>query len=268
MDYETILLEKREGIAYLTLNRPERANTISRQLSADVLGALDEVAADTETRVVIVTGAGRHFCGGADLRDMGRSVTGGGNPTVAAGGRDMMSRFEEIPQPVIAAINGAAMGGGCEIALACDIRIMSTSAQIGVPEIRFGALPAGGGTARLPRVVGMGKAKELIYSGLPITAEEAERIGLVNKAVPPEELMPAAEAMARVFSERAAYALAAAKFLLNKGRDVDTTTALALERRIINTMASPEERAAARDQAAATQATYANIFGKAAQNAS
>jgi enoyl-CoA hydratase/carnithine racemase len=134
-----------------------------------------------------------------------------------------------------------------------------------VPEIRFGALPAGGGTARLPRVVGFGKAKELIFSGLPISAEEAERIGLVNKAVPPEELMPAAEAMARVFSERAAYALSAAKFLLNKGRDVDTTTALALERRIINTMASPEERAAARDQAAATQSTYANIFGKAAQ---
>ncbi|MGE3601508.1 MAG: enoyl-CoA hydratase/isomerase family protein, partial [Dehalococcoidia bacterium] len=177
------------------------------------------------------------------------------------------SRFAVIPPPGIAAINGAAMGGGCEIALACDIRVMSTSAQIGVPEIRFGALPAGGGTARLPRTVGMGKAKELIYSGLPIPAEEAERIGLVNKAVPPEELMATAEAMARVFQERAAYALSAAKFLLNRGRDVDTTTALALERRIIATMASPEERAAARDQAAATQATYANIFGKTAQTA-
>ncbi|MGE3596026.1 MAG: enoyl-CoA hydratase/isomerase family protein, partial [Dehalococcoidia bacterium] len=122
MDYETILLEHRDGVAYLTLNRPERANTISRQLSTDVVSALDEIAADKEIRVVIITGAGRHFCGGADLRDVGRSTTGVGNQPARGGGRDMMSRFEEIPQPVIAAINGAAMGGGCEIALASDIR--------------------------------------------------------------------------------------------------------------------------------------------------
>lgn len=264
MAYETVILERRDGIAYLTLNRPDRANTINRQLSSDVLAALDEVAGDPETRVVILTGAGRHFCGGADLRDMrpgGLGNVGGG------GGRDMMSRFEEIPQPVIAAINGAAMGGGCEIALACDVRIIADTAQIGVPEIRFGALPAGGGTQRLPRIVGLAKAKELIYSGMPVSAEDAMRIGLVSRAVPAAELMTAAEEMARVFVERAAFALSAAKFLLNKSLDLDLANGLALERRIIGTMASPEERAAARERAAATQATYANIFGKAGQPA-
>jgi enoyl-CoA hydratase/carnithine racemase len=261
MDFETILLEQRDGIAYVTLNRPERANTINRRLMADMLAALDDIAVDAECRVVIVTGAGRHFCGGADLRE---AQVSSGMSTDRGAARDFITRIEEIPQPVIAAINGAAMGGGCEIALACDIRIIAQSAQIGVPEIRFGALPAGGGTQRLPRIVGPAKAKELIFSGLPISAEEAERIGLVNKVVPAEELLPTAEAMARVFIERAAFALAAAKYLVNKANELDLATGLDLERRVIATMASAEERAAARDRAAATQATYANIFSKAA----
>jgi enoyl-CoA hydratase/carnithine racemase len=258
MGYETILLEKRDGIAYLTLNRPERANTINRRLMDEVVAAMDEVAGDRETRVVIVTGAGqRHFCGGADLREANLASRDGGNTP------DAMSAFEKIPQPVIAAINGAAMGGGCEIALACDIRIMVEDAQIGVPEIKFGALPAGGGTQRLPRIVGMAKAKELIFSGNPISAQEAERIGLINKVVPREQLLPAAEEMARVFIDRAAFALATAKLLVNKAADLDLASGLTLERRLIMTMATPEERLAERDRAAATQSTYANIFSKA-----
>jgi enoyl-CoA hydratase/carnithine racemase len=259
MGYETILLEKRDGIAYLTLNRPERANTLNRRLMEEVVAAMEEVAGDRETRVVIVTGAGqRHFCGGADLREanLASRDTGAGTP-------DAMGVFEKIPQPVIAAINGVAMGGGCEIALACDLRIMVDDAQIGVPEIKFGALPAGGGTQRLPRIVGMAKAKELIFSGNPISAQEAERIGLINKVVPREQLMSAAEEMARVFIDRAAFALATAKFLVNKAADVDLATGLTLERRLIMTMATPEERLAERDRAAATQSTYANIFSKA-----
>jgi enoyl-CoA hydratase len=256
MRYETILVELMDEVATITINRPDRANTISPQLVDDMTAAFRAIEEDAGVRAVIITGAGRHFCGGADLKELG---SGGGRGL----NLDFFSVFEQHPKPVIAAINGAAMGGGCEIALACDIRIMVEGAQIGVPEIRFGALPAGGGTQRLPRIVGMAKAKELIFSGNPISAQEAERIGLVNKVVPPEQLMPAAEEMARVFIDRAAFALATAKLLVNKAADVDLATGLTLERRLIMTMATPEERLAERDRAAATQSTYANIFSKA-----
>jgi len=257
LTYETLLVEKKDAIAYLTLNRPDRANTINGQLSSDINEALDDFGSDGQTRAIILTGAGRHFCGGADLKEVFAQT--GKRPRSMV---NFMSRLENIDLPVIAAINGAAMGGGCEIALSCDIRIMSSAAQIGLPEIRFGALPAGGGTQRLPRLVGPGKAKELIYSGLPISAEEALRIGLVNKVAEPEALMSTCEEFAKVLIERAGFALAAAKFLINEGMQTDLEVGLKLERRIINRMASDEERMAERDRAAATQGTYANIFRK------
>lgn len=257
MTYETILVDKRSGIAYLTLNRPERANTINGQLGADINTALDDFSSDGETRVVILTGAGRHFCGGADLRAIFERANG---PRVT--GLNFMSHLEQFDLPVIAAINGAAMGGGCEIALSCDIRVMSETAQIGLPEIRFGALPAGGGTQRLPRLVGPGIAKELIYTGLPISAQEAFRIGLVNRIASPDQLMKTCEEIAGVLIERAGFALSAAKFLINEGMQSDLETGLKLERRVIDKMATDQEKAAERDRAAATQGTYANIFRK------
>jgi enoyl-CoA hydratase/carnithine racemase len=257
VEYETILVEKRAGIAYLTLNRPERANTINGQLGSDINAALDDFSSDGETRVVILTGAGRHFCGGADLR---AAFEGSNRPRVS--GLSFISHLEQIELPVIAAINGAAMGGGCEIALSCDIRVISETAQIGLPEIRFGALPAGGGTQRLPRLVGPGIAKELIYTGLPISAQEALRIGLVNRVASPEQLIKTCEEIAEVLIERARFALSAAKFLINEGMQTDLETGLKLERRIIDKMATDQEKAMERDRAAATQKTYANIFRK------
>jgi enoyl-CoA hydratase len=268
--YETIILERKNGIGYLTLNRPERANTISFQLMIDVVNAMEEVEKDAAFRVVIVTGAGgKHFCGGADLRDFAerardaksRGERQGGSDFVSPR-RDLFSALEESRVPVIAAINGAAMGGGCEIALACDIRVIADSATVGLPEIRFGALPAGGGTQRLPRLVGSGVAKEMIFSGLPYTAEDALRIGLVNKVVPAAELIPESEKIAGVYIERAAYALKTAKALINRGVELPLKDALALERKMIAEMASPEERKKAQDDAAATQKTYARIFNK------
>jgi enoyl-CoA hydratase/carnithine racemase len=268
--YQTIILERKDGIGYLTLNRPERANTISFQLMIDVVNAMEEVEKDPAFRVVIVTGAGgKHFCGGADLRDFAerareaksRGERQGGGDFVSPR-RDLFSALEESRVPVIAAINGAAMGGGCEIALACDIRVIADTATIGLPEIRFGALPAGGGTQRLPRLVGSGIAKEMIFSGLPYTAEDALRIGLVNKAVPAASLIPEAEKIARVYIERAAYALKTAKALINRGVELPLKDALALERKMIAEMATPEERKKAQDDAAATQKTYARIFNK------
>src|SRR5579872_4121817 len=268
--YETIILERKDGIGYLTLNRPERANTISFQLMVDVVSAMEEVENDPESRVVIVTGAGgKHFCGGADLRDFaerarearGRGDRQGGGDFVSPR-RDLFSALEESRVPVIAAINGAAMGGGCEIALACDIRVIADTATIGLPEIRFGALPAGGGTQRLPRLVGPGIAKEMIFSGLPYTAADALRIGLVNKVVPAAELISECEKIAAVYIERAPYALKTAKVLINRGVELPLKDALALERKMIAEMATPEERKKAQDQAAATQKTYARIFNK------
>ncbi len=269
--YETVILERKNGIGYLTLNRPERANTISFQLMIDVVNAMDEVEKDPEFRVVIVTGAGgKHFCGGADLRDFAeRARAAKSRDERPSGGdfvsprRDLFSALEESRVPVIAAINGAAMGGGCEIALACDIRVIADTAAIGLPEIRFGALPAGGGTQRLPRLVGTGIAKEMIFSGLPYTAEDAVRIGLVNKMVPAAELIPECEKIAGVYIERAAYALKTAKALINRGVELPLKDGLALERKMIAEMATPEERRKAQDQAAATQKTYARIFNKA-----
>jgi len=268
--YETIILERKGGIGYLTLNRPERANTISMQLMLDVVSAMEEVEKDSEYRVMIVTGAGgKHFCGGADLRDFAeraREARSGGERRGGGGfvspQRDLFAALEESRVPVIAAINGAAMGGGCEIALACDIRVIADTAPIGLPEIRFGALPAGGGTQRLPRLVGPGIAKEMIFSGLPYTAADALRIGLVNKVVPAAELIPECEKIAAVYIERASYALKTAKALINRGVELPLKDALALERKMIAEMATPEERKAAQDAAAASQKTYARIFGK------
>jgi enoyl-CoA hydratase/carnithine racemase len=153
------------------------------------------------------------------------------------------------------------MGGGCEIALACDIRVIADTATIGLPEIRFGALPGGGGTQRLPRLVGPGIAKEMIFSGLAWTAADALRVGLVNRVVAHEKLMGECEEMARVFIERAGYALKAAKALINRGVELSLQEGIALERKMIREMASPEERRKAQEHAAATQKTYGRIFG-------
>src|SRR5258708_17992999 len=215
MKYETIILERKEGIGYLTLNRPDRANTISFQLMQEVVSAMAEVEADAEYRVVIVTGAGKHFCGGADLRDFAerareRAASGvrrRGGADFVGPQRDLFAALEESRVPTIAAINGAAMGGGCEIALACDIRVISDSAAIGLPEIRFGALPAGGGTQRLPRLVGTGVAQEMIFSGLPWTAAEAFRGGLGNRIASAAELLKVCGERAPVTLYRAACAL-------------------------------------------------------------
>ena len=263
MSYETILLERKDGIAYLTLNRPDRANTISVQLALDVVAAMEEVDADANCRVVILTGAGRHFCGGADLRDAMRRSSAfdlRGDPQAGPPRKNLFEALEQSRVPVIAAINGAAMGGGCEIALACDVRVRSEAATIGLPEIKFGALPAGGGTQRLPRLVGPGVAKEMIFSGLPWTAAEAFRVGLVNRVVPAAGLTAACEEMARVYIERAAYALKAAKAIINQGLNLTLQEGLELERKMIAAMATGEERRKAQQDAAASQKTYARIF--------
>lgn len=258
MTYETILLDlnRDTGVATLTINRPDRANSISRQLGLDITAAFDALESNDDARVVVITGAGKYFCGGADLREMSEPGGGGGGLSRF----DFMLRLEESSLPVIAAINGACMGGGCELALSCDVRIIAESAKVGLPEIQFGALPAAGGTQRLARVIGPARAKELIYSGRHITAADAERWGLVSYVVPGAQLMERAGELAAEFAQRAKYALSAAKYLINRSMDTDLATGLKLERRIVGSMASDEERATERDRAAASQDTYRRIF--------
>jgi len=253
---DTVLIEKRGQVALLTLNRPDRANTLNGELIADLQARAGEAALDNHVRVLVVTGAGRHFCGGADLR----ADRGGGRPVPGAPSAGIA--LDWVQKPVIAAINGAAMGGGCEIALSCDFRIIASTAKIGLTEIRFGALPAGGGTARAPRLIGLAAAKRMIMIGEPLDAAEAYRIGLVTEVAEPEALMERAFELAETLATRAPYAMRTAKQLLNKSLEVDLATALELERSLINRMGTSEEMQQARDEAAARSSTYANIFSK------
>jgi len=254
---DTVLIEKRNGIAFLTLHRPDRANTVNNELRADLQARAEEAVEDDQVRAVIITGAGRHFCGGADLRAMSRTAIRALHKPSTPG-----IQLDWVAKPIIAAINGAAMGGGCEIALTCDFRLISAEAKIGLPEIRFGALPGAGGTARAPRVVGLAQAKRLIMLGEPIDAQEALRIGLVHEVVAAENLMKRAIELANVLASRAPYAVRAAKQLLNKALDVDLATALDFERAVISRMGTPEEIQQAQDEAASRSSTYANIFSK------
>jgi enoyl-CoA hydratase len=251
-----VAVERRGPVAVLILNRPEAANAYDLRLLGDLYEATTRIGADRSVRAVIVTGAGRHFSGGGDLRE------------THAQRRAARERFGDaidmsrLPQPVIAAINGAAVGGGCELALSCDFRFISEDAQIGLTEIRFGALPLGGGTARLPRIVGLAWAKRMIMTGDPVDARTAATIGLVDEILPPGELIGRAEQFALSLAQRADYALRAAKSLLNSALETDLRTALANERAVVKSMASPGERAAERRRAAAEQQAYARIFAR------
>jgi enoyl-CoA hydratase/carnithine racemase len=259
-EFETVRVHREGQFGWLTLARPERANSINRQLTMDVNDALTVLDVDPEVRVVLVTGEGeRHFCSGADLKEIDTLI--GADGTVGDPRRDFLRHIEEIGKPVIAVINGAAMGGGLELALACDFRFLAEEAQVGLPEIRFGALPAAGGTQRLPRLVGLSRARLLILTGEPLGAEDALRIGLVDRTAPAAGLGDAARELASVLADRPAYALSAGKRLLNAAIDMDLTEGLALERQITSTMGTPEEREAARARAMKGSATYRNIFG-------
>lgn len=241
---DPVLYRHRGGIGVVELNRPRQANAISAAMREHLHRLKGVIARDPAVRVVIVTGAGRHFCGGADLK---------ARPAERAAARRRYpgaTDFSRLPQPVIAVINGAAMGGGCELALTCDFRFMAADARIGLTEIRFGELPLGGGTARLPRLVGVAAAKTVIMTGEPVTASQAARIGLVDFVEPPGELMPAAEAFAERLAEHPVTALRAAKALLNSALETDLAASLARESTAWHGLAASDQAAAAHSDAA------------------
>ena len=228
MDYKYILREKQDHIGLLTLNHPETLNALSSAVLEELGDVFDELEADKEIYVVILTGAGRSFVAGADIAEMSRLDPEAGRAFGRLGAA-VFRKIELSEKIVIAAVNGYALGGGCELAMACDIRIASVKAKFAQPEVGLGIIPGFSGTQRLPRLVGVGKAKELIYTGTPIDGTEAFRIGLVNKVTEPDQLMQEAKAMALTIASRSPLALKYATQAINRGIETDIDTGIAFE---------------------------------------
>jgi enoyl-CoA hydratase len=208
--YETILVERRERVAIVTINRPEKRNALNIQTRAEGAAVLDQLRADDDVRVVVITGAGdKAFIAGADIAEFAERTAITQREVMLE--RGLFNAFDTFPKPVIAMVNGYCLGGGCEVALACDIRVASDKASFGQPEINLGIIPGGGGTQRLTRLVGEGKAMEMILSGEIISADEAYRIGLVNHVVPADQLEAKTMEIANRIAEKSPIALRLAK---------------------------------------------------------
>ena len=227
--YEDIIVKKEEGIGWITLNRPHRLNTMTLDMMNEFISALNDFESDKEVKCVVITGAGeKAFSAGADM-----SMFSGMTPSLATDGsmkgQEVPARIEGMGKPVIACINGYALGGGLELSLACDFRIASESAQMGATEIKLGLIPGWGGTQRLTRIVGFAKAKELVMLGDRITAEQALKIGLVTRVVPLAKLVEETKAFAKNFVEGPPVALKAAKHALNYATQVPLEIGLKFE---------------------------------------
>jgi len=228
MSYETITLNVADRIATLTVNRPDKLNALNNRVIAELGEMIDWLRADRDVGGVILTGAGRAFVAGADISEL-EQVAGDSAEALAKRGQSVFRRFETSPKPTIAAVNWFALGGGCELAMACHVRVASENAKFGQPEVKLGLIPGYGGTQRLPRLVGKGRALQLLLTGEMIDAQEAFRIGLVNRVVAANELLSAANAMMRAMLANAPLALAACVTAVNDGADAALDTALALE---------------------------------------
>ncbi|MGE4488156.1 MAG: enoyl-CoA hydratase-related protein [Kiritimatiellales bacterium] len=221
-------LEKKDHIGIVTMNRPEALNALNAETFVELENVLDKITADDEIYVVIITGAGRSFVAGADIGSM-LPLNAVEGKLWGEHGNNVFLRLENLAKPVIAAINGFALGGGNELAMACDIRLASEKAKFGQPEVGLGITPGFGGTQRLPRIVGYGQAMRLILSGKTINAREAEKIGLVDGIYPPEELLPAALELAQAIAGQAQVAVRQSKRCIRKGMQTDIATGTAYE---------------------------------------
>lgn len=227
-----IIFEKKGNVAIAAIDRPKALNALNSAVLHELGALLDAVKADAEIRVLILTGSGdKAFVAGADIGEMSGLSKAEGE-AFGKKGNDVFRKLETLPIPVIAAVNGYALGGGCEISMACDIRICSDTAVFGQPETGLGITPGFGGTQRLARLVGAGMAKQLIFSAKNIKADEALRIGLVNAVYPQEELMPAAEKLAETIARNAPIAVRACKKAINEGLELPTDEAIVLEEKL------------------------------------
>jgi len=241
MEFKNILYEKRDGIATITINRPQAMNAMNAETIPEILSGLEDAEKDENVRVVVITGAGeKAFCAGLDLKPM-RDINVIKAVETSRLGQKLTLAIEELGKPVIAAINGYALGGGLELAMACDIRIASEKARVGQPEVNVGLIPGWGGTQRLPRLVGKGIAKELIFTGKMIDAKTAERIGLVNMVVPPERLKSAVEELAKEIMSKSPIAIKLVKELINNSIETDQSTGLIHEAEAFGILSSTED---------------------------
>ncbi|MCI1821705.1 MAG: short-chain-enoyl-CoA hydratase [Megasphaera sp.] len=229
MEYQNILFSVEDGIGLLTINRPKALNALNAATVTEMKDCVGKVAANSDIKVLVITGSGdKSFVAGADIKEMATK-----NPAEGRAwgifGQSVFTEIEKLPQPVIAAINGFALGGGCELSCACDFRYASENAKFGQPEVGLGITPGFGGTQRLTRVVGRGYAKELIYTGGMIDAQEAHRIGLVNKVVPQAELMDVVMKVAKKIAKNAPVAVQMSKAAINNGVNCDVVTGISYE---------------------------------------
>ena len=240
---EFIKFEKKDYIGIITINRPQALNALNSQVLDELNEVLDSVDLN-ETRALILTGEGdKSFVAGADIGEMS-TLTKAEGEAFGKKGNDVFRKLETLEIPVIAAINGFALGGGCEISMSCDIRICSENAIFGQPEVGLGITPGFGGTQRLARLVGPGMAKQMIYTGRNIKADEAYRIGLVNAVYPQEELMAAAKKMASGIAMQAPIAVRACKKAINDGLDVDMDQAIVIEEKLFGSCFETEDQKA------------------------
>ena len=232
VDMTNILLEKKGYIAVATINRPKALNALNSEVLSDLDELVATIKADDEIRALVITGSGeKAFVAGADIGEMS-TLTKEGGTAFGKHGNDVFRAIETLPIPTIAAVNGFALGGGCELSMACDIRICADTAVFGQPETGLGITPGFGGTQRLARLVSPGMAKQLIYTAKNIKADEAYRIGLVNAVYPLEELMPAAEKLAETIAKNAPIAVRACKKAINDGLQVDMDAAVVIEEKL------------------------------------
>jgi len=241
LEFKYIIYEKSEGVATITINRPEALNAFSAEVVSEILQAIEDVKADESVRVVVLTGAGeRAFSAGADIKAM-KGMNALKARELSQMGERLCSALENLEKPVIAAINGYALGGGLEVAMACDIRLASENARMGQTEINMGLIPGWGGTQRLTRLIGATKAKELIFTGKMIDAKTAEQLGLVNMVVPQDKFRETVRQFALELAQKAPVALKVAKALINKGAEISLDAAIALEREGFGVVASTED---------------------------
>ena len=223
-----VKLERQGHVALITIDRPEALNALNSQVLTDLDQVLDQVEADEELYVAVLTGAGRSFVAGADIAEM-KDFTSSDGKRFGVHGGSVFLKLENLSKPVIAAVNGFALGGGCELSMACDIRLASEKAKFGQPEVGLGITPGFGGTQRLPRIVGVSKAMELILTAKVIKADEAKAIGLVSEVYPPEELLPKAMELAEAICANAQIAVRESKRCIRMGLQADIHTGCAFE---------------------------------------
>ncbi|MDK2823411.1 MAG: enoyl-CoA hydratase [Clostridia bacterium] len=260
LELQNVLMELEEGILTITINRPKVLNALNTDTLLDIQRAIKEARENEEVKAVIITGAGeKAFVAGADIAQMKElDVLTGRKMTML--GQDVFNEIENLDKPVIAAVNGFALGGGCEIAMACDIRIASEKAKFGQPEVNLGIIPGYGGTQRLPRLIGKGRAKYYIFTGEMMTAQQAFQFGLADKVVAPEELISTAREVAKTIMAKAPVAVMMAKRAINNGLDMDLDSGIAYEAEAYTTTFGTQDRV--EGMTAFVEKRKANFIGK------